>query len=173
MSRRRGRLGFDVGHQIMGTLRHATEEDLNQLVHVARLAFQDDEKYKPQNAIVGGPPGHDKIDQHRKWLSECEYFVWEENGTIVGSCIVAVNGDRAFLKGIHVLPDQMGQGIGSSIISAIEYALDEIVSWTLETPDYATRNHQFYEKNGYRIIDKTPINCDLGFGFHVYHKGSQ
>jgi len=29
--------------------------------------------------------------------------------------------------------------------------------WTLDTPDYATRNHHFYEKFGYVRVGSEPV----------------
>ena len=67
----------------------------------------------------------------------------------------------------------MNSGIGSWIINEIQRMFPQISIWSLETPDYATRNHHFYKKNGFTLIQITPKDASLGFGFHKYIKSAQ
>ncbi len=49
----------------------------------------------------------------------------------------------------------------------------KVAFWTLETPDYAIRNHHFYEKNGFLKVGHTAVVPKIGFGFVQYEKRTQ
>ena len=151
-------------------LRPARRDDLAELVALSIEAFQDDNRFKPPGAYRGGPVGHDRLDYHKEWLSCYRYFVCEHRDKLVGSAMVDVAGSLARIHGIHVSTASMGQGVGSWMLRAVETALPAVTQWTLETPDYAVRNHRFYEKNGYTLEKVTQPEPELGFGFHIYEK---
>jgi len=161
-----------VGITKMRTFGLASISDLPELVNVAKSAFIDDERFKPQEAIAGGPPGHDKLERHRQWLDSLIYFKCEDNGSIVGTCTVEINGHEAKINGIHVVSESMGQGIGSYMLREIQSKMPHVTKWTLITPDYATRNHHFYEKNGFLLKQKGDVEPDLGFGFYTFEKNA-
>jgi GNAT superfamily N-acetyltransferase len=158
---------------VMIALSKATESDLSQLRELAVLAFADDEQYKPVGALPGGPPSHDSIQKHREWLNSMDYHKCTQDGEIIGSCILDIHLDRGTIHGIHVKPESMGKGIGSWILSEAQRIYPQVCSWILETPDYAKRNHLFYEKNGFTLSGVTPIDTALGFGFYIYKKVAQ
>ena len=60
----------------------------------------------------------------------------------------------------------MGRGIGSWILSETLRIYPQVCIWKLETPDYAKRNHRFYEKNGFTLSEVTPKDPAVGFGFY-------
>lgn len=151
----------------------AIESDLPQLRDLAVLAFTDDEHYKPVGAFPGGPPGHDSIQKHREWLNSMDYYKCIQDGELVGSCILNIHEDCGTIHGIHVKKGYMGGGIGSWILSESQRMNPQVCIWILETPDYAERNHRFYEKNGFTLSEVTPKNPALGFGFYKYRKSVQ
>ena len=154
----------------MRTFGLASISDLKELVKVAKSAFIDDERFKPREAIAGGPPGHDQIERHREWLDSLLYYKCEEHGSIVGTCTVEINGDDAKIHGIHVVSESMDQGIGSYMLREIQAGMPNITKWTLITPDYAIRNQHFYEINGFALKQRGDVEPDLGFGFYTYEK---
>ena len=154
----------------MRTFGLATKSDLVELVNVSKSAFMDDERFKPPGATAGGPPGHDQIERHQEWLDTLLYYKCEENGSIVGSCTIEINGNEGKIHGLNVVSESMGKGIGSYMMSEIQSMMPNVTKWTLITPDYATRNHHFYEKNGFVLKQKGDVEPDLGFGFYTYEK---
>ena len=154
----------------MRTFGLASISDLKELVKVAKSAFIDDERFKPREATAGGPPGHDQIERHREWLDSLLYYKCEEHGSIVGTCTVEINGDDAKIHGIHVVSESMDRGIGSYMLREIQAGKPNITKWTLITPDYAIRNHHFYEINGFVLKQRGDVETDLGFGFYTYEK---
>jgi len=151
-------------------IRRAKQDDLPALVALSVAAFRDDERYKPPGAQRGGPKGHDRIDYHEEWMRKHPYIVCVHQNRLAGSIMVDLTAAPAWILGIHVDPAFMGQGIGSAMLKAVERVYPSTAGWTLQTPDYATRNHRFYEKNGFTLASVTDTEPDLGFGFHIYEK---
>lgn len=152
------------------TLSRATAGDLPRLRDLAVAAFAVDERDKPAGARQGVPPGSDDLATHRQWLQQMDYYTCTRDGRLVGSCTVHTRGGCGFIHGIQVLPAAMGQGIGSRILADVKRRYPGIHTWELETPDYARRNHRFYEKNGFSRVAVTPADPALGFGFYTYRK---
>jgi ribosomal protein S18 acetylase RimI-like enzyme len=123
-----------LGVNIVIVLSKASEYDLQQLRDLAVSAFTDDEYYKPVDALSGGPPGHDNIQKHRKWLESMNYHKCTQDGEIVGSCILSIHVEgRGTIHGIHVKPESMCKGIGSWILSESQRIYPQVCSWKLET----------------------------------------
>ena len=157
----------------MLSLNFATQIDLVQLRDIAMSAFAEDEIYRPDGIYEGDPPGLDTIEKHEEWLNSKTYLKCSKNGDIVGSCILQIDGENGEIFGLHVGQQHMNSGIGSWIINEIQRMFPQISTWTLTTPDYATRNHHFYIKNGFTLNQITPKDPSLGFGFYKYTKRAQ
>ena len=157
----------------MLSLNVATQIDIVQLRDLAVSAFAEDETYRPDGIDDGDPPGLDTIEKHEGWLNSKTYLKCTKNGDLVGSCILQIDGENGVLFGLHVGQQHMNTGIGSWIINKIQRMFPQVSTWTLETPDYATRNHHFYKKNGFTLMQITPKDPSIGFGFHKYTKRTQ
>ena len=148
----------------------ATKNDLTDLRDLSVNAFDEDKSYRPPSINGGDPPGIETIEKHEEWLYSNTYLKCTVNGNIVGSCILHIEGQKGLLFGLNVNKQHMNKGIGSWIISEIQKKFPQVSTWSLETPDYATRNHHFYKKNGFKLEQIKPIDPSLGFGFHKYTK---
>lgn len=152
----------------MMVIEKAKESDARLLHAVAISAFEDDRKFKPSNVRQEGPPGHDSIETHKEWMRTHDYFKCVLNGNIVGGCIVKGHADYYELFGIFLHKDYMGKGIGSKFLREVMGLYPESSHWSLETPDYAHRNHRFYESNGFIVHERSEPDQDLGYGFVKY-----
>ena len=146
--------------------------DAPVLRNIAISAFTDDEQYKPSWAKTGGPPEHDSIQKHKEWMQIHDYIKCEKEGEIVAGCIVKHKGKHGEIFGLFVKSDSMRQGIGSHLLQYVLSTNPKIERWSLETPDYSTRNHTFYEHNGFILVEKTDVEAALGFGFYKYEQQS-
>ncbi|MEJ1376227.1 MAG: GNAT family N-acetyltransferase [Candidatus Sedimenticola sp. (ex Thyasira tokunagai)] len=154
----------------MLSLNVATQVDIVQLREIFLSAFAEDETYRPNCIDDGSPPGLDTIEKHEEWLNLKTYLKCSMNGELVGSCILQMDGENGVIIGLFVRQQYMNSGIGSWIIDKIQRMFHHISIWTLETPDYAIRNHYFYKKNGFILMQITQEEPSLGFGFHKYMK---
>ncbi|MFM2483829.1 GNAT family N-acetyltransferase [Celerinatantimonas yamalensis] len=144
--------------------------DVAELRDLAVNAFMEDRRYRPDDVKDGNPPRLDDIQKHQEWLLLYTYLKCTMNGRLVGSCILKLTDQQGEIIGIHVQQHQMNTGVGSWMINELAQLFPQVSTWTLETPDYATRNHHFYEKNGFTCIQVIPKVLSLGFGFYKYSK---
>jgi len=138
-----------------------TEADIPELTGVMTRAFDDDaQKHLGQER--GGPEGYDNGDFFRTWLfgyqESVGYKVLSE-GKIIGAMIVWIlPGGHNVVGTIFVDPDYQDSGVGTRMWQFIEATYPETKSWRLATPDWATKNHYFYEtKCGFQRVDSDPI----------------
>ena len=88
----------------------------------------------------------------------CAYFVWEENGRILGGGGVAPleggDADTCELKKMYFLPEGRGKGLGQAVLSECLKAAKEIgfKYCYLETFNTMDSAMKLYEKNGFQKI---------------------
>jgi ribosomal protein S18 acetylase RimI-like enzyme len=145
----------------------ATEGDIPELMKIMKKAFDDEAIRFKGNPEGGGPPGYDDGSFLMKWgftgdgqnSSGSLYKILvetEKAEKLVGAFIVFIGekdgspGDNT-LGTIFVDPEWQDRGIGSQ---AMQYLLATFPAkrWVLGTPEWATRNHHFYEKNSFTKI---------------------
>ena len=144
------------------------EADIDELVDAMREAFDDDSR-RFRGTDGGGPPGYDNGDFLRTWAPQGEAYSILCEERIIGNIIVFPQpGSVSFLGNITIHPDYQDRGIGSHVIVLVESMHPDCRVWRLGTPEWATRNHHFYEKSGYRLVDKAP--SDDGFIVFTYEK---
>jgi ribosomal protein S18 acetylase RimI-like enzyme len=142
----------------------ASEEDVPELTKIMKSAFDDDSIRFKGDLGGGGPPGYDDGSFLMKWGFTGDgrnppgllykILVDTERGEkLVGGFIVFIGGKLGSpgnntLGTIFVDPEWQDQGVGSQ---AVQYMLTKFPAkrWRLTTPEWATRNHNFYEKNGF------------------------
>jgi GNAT superfamily N-acetyltransferase len=148
------------------------EADVPVLTPVMTRAFDDDAQ-KHLGIERGGPPGYDNGDFFREWLfghELTEGFKVLLAGQIIGGIMIwnRPDGHKA-LGVIFVDPAFQDRGVGTLTWQFIERQYPETKSWRLTTPCWATKNHHFYEKCGFRRVDSDPI-VGAPEGEFVYRK---
>jgi len=85
-------------------------------------------------------------------------LVAARDGTVIG-CVRAVRGEEAFtVRALVVHPTCQGQGIGSTLMKALEAAIPAPARIELTTNTAMEGNVPFYERHGYRVTEvSTPI----------------
>jgi len=134
------------------------EADLPELTAVMTRAFDDDAQ-KHLGKERGGPPGYDNGDFFRKWLLGYEESVGYKiiaGDSIIGGMIVWIlEGGDNVLGTVFVDPAYQDRGVGTRAWQFVETRYPEARSWRLDTPNWATKNHYFYEKKcGFHKVDE-------------------
>jgi GNAT superfamily N-acetyltransferase len=151
------------------------EADIAELTKVMARSFDDDAR-KHLGVEKGGPEGYDNGDFFRKWLFGYEWSVGYKaisDSKIIGGTIVWIfDNGKNILGTIFVDPVYQDLGIGSRMWEFVESKYPDTKSWQLETPSFATKNHHFYEKCGFRKIEVKPIEGEMKYAAWVYRKGN-
>lgn len=149
------------------TFEDFTEEDIPKLTEVMTRAFDDDAQ-KHLGQEEGGPPGYDNGDFFREWLfghEETEGYKVVADGNAIGGMIVWIyEHGKNSLGTMFVDPAYQDQGVGTQMWAFIEETYPKARRWQLDTPNWATKNHHFYEhKCGFKKIDEVE-------DFYIYRK---
>jgi GNAT superfamily N-acetyltransferase len=150
-----------------------TEQDIPELTGVMTRAFDDDAQ-KHRGLERGGPEGYDNGEFFRTWLFGYEQTVGYKaisQGQAIGGIIVWIlEGGHNVVGTMFVEPQYQDCGVGTEIWRYIEDKYPETMSWRLLTPEWATKNHYFYEaKCGFQRVDSDPIVGEEEEGF-IYRK---
>ncbi len=148
----------------------ATEADIPALTEVMTRSFNDDSQ-RFRGEPEGGPDGYNNGRFFRQWMrfGNCWKIVLGDN--LIGAFIVFKDYPQ---KGSNVLgtifldPEFQNQGIGSFTMEYIHETYPA-KRWVLDTPEWHTRNHYFYEKLGYRKVGEQE-EPHAGFTLHIYQK---
>ena len=136
------------------------EADIPALTPVMRRAFDDDaQKHLGQER--GGPPGYDDGEFFRTWLlpyKESVGFKILSGDRLIGGIIVWILPEADNILGtIFVDPSYQDQGVGTRTWEFIEATYPDTKSWRLATPEWATKNHHFYQKCGFARVESDPL----------------
>ena len=141
----------------------ALESDIPEMTGVMTRAFDDDSR-RFRGIPKGGPPGYDTGDFLRKWMPKGIAYKVVRSGGIIGCFIVFTDYPAAVnnvLGTVFIDPEHQNQGVGSRTLAFIHESFPAS-NWQLETPEWSTRNHHFYEKNGYRKISER-FDAEAGY----------
>ena len=138
----------------------ATKEDIPILTDIMTRTFDDDTQ-KHLGEPKGGPPGYDTGEFFHQWMVGRKESTWYKiilDEKVIGAFIVFIfdHGNNC-LGTIFIDPEYQDKGIGSKTWRYIEENYPETKSWILDTPEWAKRNHHFYEKKcGFKKINERP-----------------
>lgn len=149
----------------------ANREDAEELTRVSTLAFADDNRFKPPGVCMEGPPGHDSVGAHEKWIENHIYYKALLRSRIIAGCCFEKRQARHFhVHGLFVDPEYHNRGCGKIFLAYLFERYPEVEKWSLETPSYARRNHHFYETAGFFRVGMTKFEPDLGWAFVLYER---
>ena len=74
---------------------------------------------------------------------------------IIGSARGIVEGSVCTIRGVSVEPSCQGQGIGASLLRAVEQAHPGAERFVLTTNTLVPGNVAFYERHGYQVVELT------------------
>jgi RimJ/RimL family protein N-acetyltransferase len=148
----------------------ATKADIPALTEVMTRSFDDDSQ-RFRGEPEGGPDGYNDGRFFQQWMGPGVCFKIMLNDRLIGAFIVFKDYPQ---KGSNVLgtifldPEFQGQGIGTLTMAYIHEAFPA-KRWVLDTPEWHTRNHHFYEKLGYSKIGVRE-EPHAGFMLRIYQK---
>lgn len=161
------------------TIRPATPTDAAGIATVHVRTWQCNFKGQVPDDYLDNLSIEQKTETWKQSLQNPEqgvyYFIAEAPGQIVGWCVAGKSRDddstveTGELHGIYILPEFIGQGIGTKLMEfALTYLRQDgfknATLWNLDTNE-ATK--KFYEKRGWQPDGHTKIDHRDGFSLHV------
>ncbi|QRN84004.1 GNAT family N-acetyltransferase [Chloroflexota bacterium] len=149
----------------------ARPEDVEKLTETQIRAFIDDNKNKPPNCSLEGPPGYNSLKWNLHWIQHTHYYKILFDGQLVGGLILFDLGESHFEVGrIWIDPKYQNKGIGQDAMCKMFKLHSDVTRWTLGTPSWAIRNQHFYEALGFVKIRETEVDPDLGWSGIEYER---
>lgn len=136
----------------MLTLRRATVADAIAIHELQQLAFVEEGRRSGTREI---PPLQEDVASIVQHIEHQIALVAEHGHAIVG-CVRGVVGEGACLvRGLIVHPSCQRQGVGSTLLKALEAAVPAPIRIDLTTNTVMEGNVPFYERHGYRVMERT------------------
>ncbi|MFX0168599.1 MAG: GNAT family N-acetyltransferase [Candidatus Hodarchaeota archaeon] len=148
----------------------ATRADIPALTAVMTRSFDDDTQ-RFRGEPEGGPDGYNDGRFFQQFMGPGECYKIILGDTLIGAFIIFKNYPE---KGSNVLgtifldPEYQGLGIGTFTMEYIHRTFPA-KRWILDTPEWHTRNHHFYEKLGYQKVGEQE-EPHAGFTLRIYQK---
>src|SRR5262245_11600629 len=136
----------------MYVISRANLEDAPTMLEPQRRAFAEEGRRSGSQDI---PPLAERLDAVIEHIQNQTALVARDNGKIIGTIRGIVDGRVCTVRGLAVDPANQGQGVGSTLLKALERTLPDVAQFDLTTNTVMEGNVPFYERHGYRINELT------------------
>ncbi|WP_440952484.1 N-acetyltransferase [Methanococcoides sp. FTZ1] len=135
-------------------IRKATLKDIDSIRHIIKF-YADQDLMLPRSVS-------------ELYESVRNFYVYEVDGEVVGCCGLQVLWvDLAEVLSFAILPEYRGKGVGTRLLNACLGDARELGVTTVFTLTYAP---VFFEKNGFRRVDKSSLPHKIWSGCLKCHK---
>ena len=137
------------------TIRHATAEDLPSVSSLMHESFIEYRPSYTEEAFAATTPGSAELS---KRMSEGPMWVAVLDDALVGTVSALPLNDELYIRGMAVLPQARGLGLGELLLKTVEdHALAEgYKRLTLSTTPFLHRAIRLYERFGFQRISDGP-----------------
>ncbi len=147
----------------MGTVEEAQEHDLEEILTLQKIAFQEEAELYNDFDI---PPLKQTLDEIQREFREKTFLKAVETGRIVGSVRGRSDSEGVCSIGrLVVHPDCRNRGLGRLLMGSIEARFPNARKYRLFTGYKSVRNIALYEKLGYRIVEPPASTSGVGLVF--------
>lgn len=145
------------------TIVPATKEDAVDILALQQAAYQSEAELYQDWSI---PPLTQSLLELQQEITAGTVLKASQGSRLVGSVRAVQQEDGSVAIGrLIVLPELQGQGIGSSLMAAIEAAFPTAPRFELFTGSLSIRNIRLYEKLGYRIFMRKQLSPQVELFF--------
>jgi ribosomal protein S18 acetylase RimI-like enzyme len=136
----------------MLTIRRARIADAPTIHALQQLAFVEEGRRSGTREI---PPLQEEVALIAQHIEQQIALVAVREETMVGCVRGIVADETCMIRGLIVHPSCQGQGIGSTLLKALEAVVPAPIRIDLTTNTVMEGNVPFYERHGYRVMDST------------------
>jgi len=136
----------------MHTIIPAVPEDAKIILEIQKRAFAEEGRVSGNLDI---PPLNEPLSAVIDHIKYQTAFVARQGTQIIGSVRGLLNGTVCTIRGLSIEPAHQGQGIGSSLLRAVEAAHPHVTHFELTTNTLMEANVRFYQRHGYQIKELT------------------
>lgn len=138
------------------SLVHVTEEDADAINELMKKVYEDElrrwfQGHEDELKI----PTMNVPDAHKYHRWNQGYYKILYKNELAGVILIYTTGrEHGRIDRFYISPEEQSRGIGSSVLAQMEERYPNVTKWTLETVQRSPRNHHFYEKNGYQLVEE-------------------
>ncbi|ACD93820.1 GNAT family N-acetyltransferase [Trichlorobacter lovleyi] len=141
----------------------ATAEDAAAILALQQAAYQSEAELYQDWSI---PPLTQSLSELQQEIATITVLKACQGTRLVGSVRAVQQEDNSVAIGrLIVLPDLQGQGIGSSLMAAIEAAFPTASRFELFTGSLSLRNIRLYERLGYTVFARKQLSPQVELVF--------
>ena len=141
-------------------IKRAEYKDLQEILYLQYLAYQCEAELFGSKDI---PPLKQTLDEViEEFNNGIILKLTDENGTIIGSVRATEKNGTVYIGKLMVHPDHRCKGYGTKLLSEIESCYPDR-RYELFTSTRSVDNIRLYEKVGYKIFDRKPVDNELVF----------
>ena len=148
----------------------AKQDDIQALTEVMTRSFNDDAQ-RFQGKSEGGPDGYNDGRFFQQWMRTGYCWKILLADRLIGAFLIFKDYPQEgsnVLGTIFLDPKFQNHGIGSYVMDYVHQTFPA-KRWVLDTPEWHTRNHHFYEKLGYQKVGEQE-EPQAGFTLRIYQK---
>jgi len=141
-------------------IKRAEYKDLQEILYLQYLAYQSEAELFGSKDI---PPLKQTLAEViEEFNNGIILKLTDEKGTIIGSVRATEKNGTVYIGKLMVHPDQRCKGYGTKLLSEIESCYPDR-RYELFTSTRSVDNIRLYEKVGYKIFDRKPVDNELVF----------
>jgi len=136
----------------MHTIIPAVPDDATTILEIQKRAFAEEGRLSGNLEI---PPLTETLPAVIDHIKNQTALVARQGTQIIGSVRGIINGTVCTIRGLSIEPAYQGQGIGSSLLRAMEASHPHVTHFELTTNTFMEANVRFYQRHGYQIKELT------------------
>lgn len=148
----------------MNTILHASIGDAEAILALQKRAYESEARLYDDWTI---PPLTQTLASLREDLKNTCVLKYVQEGVIVGSVRGRIENGACQIGRLVVEPQRQGEGIGTTLLQAIEALFPDVDRFELFTGSKSERNIQLYRRCGFEITEAKHISPAVTLVFMV------
>jgi ribosomal protein S18 acetylase RimI-like enzyme len=146
----------------MSIITPAKIDDAEAILNLQKRAYESEAKLYNDWAI---PPLTQSLDSLKAEILAGGVLKYSRGGAIIGSVRALLQDGKCEIGRLIVAPELQRQGIGSTLLSAIEARFPQAHSFELFTGSKSEGNIRLYRRHGYEIVGTKALSPTVTFVF--------